>query len=58
MMGPTGGHLVGYLLAAALTGALAERGWDGRVAATAAAVMRGNEDIYVFGLAWLGHVMA
>jgi biotin transport system substrate-specific component len=57
MMGPTGGYLAGYVLAAALTGALAERGWDRRFASTAAAMVLGNLVIYLFGLAWLGQVV-
>jgi len=54
MMGPTGGYLLGYLLAAALCGWLAERGWDRNVATTALAMLLGNIVIYVPGLLWLG----
>ncbi|MBI5960004.1 MAG: biotin transporter BioY [Chloroflexi bacterium] len=53
MTGPTGGYLIGFVLAAALTGALAERGWDRRVWTTALAMLLGNVAIYVCGVIWL-----
>ena len=52
--GPTGGYLIGFLLAAAVCGWLAQRGWDRSVAKTAAAMLVGNIFIYVPGLLWLG----
>ncbi|RMD64244.1 MAG: biotin transporter BioY [Alphaproteobacteria bacterium] len=54
MFGPTGGYLVGFLLAAALCGWLAERGWDRSITRTAVAMLAGNIVIYVPGLLWLG----
>lgn len=51
--GPTGGYLVGFALAAALTGWLAERGMDRRPATTALAMLAGIVAIYVPGLIWL-----
>jgi biotin transport system substrate-specific component len=51
--GPTGGYLVGFVLAATVTGWLAERGWDRRPATTALAMLAGNVAIYVPGLIWL-----
>ena len=54
MFGPTGGYLLGFLLAAAACGWLAERGWDRRIVTTAAAMLIGNVIIYVPGLLWLG----
>jgi biotin transport system substrate-specific component len=54
MMGPTGGYLLGFLLAATLCGWLAERGWGRNVATTALAMLLGNIVIYVPGLLWLG----
>lgn len=53
MAGPTGGYLVGYVLATALLGALARRGWDRSVGLMALAMLLGNLVIYVPGLAWL-----
>ena len=57
MMGPTGGYLLGFLLAAAIVGALAERGFDRNILTTAIAMLAGNAVIYVFGLLWLGFVV-
>lgn len=57
MMGPTGGYLLGFLLAAIAVGWLAERGWDRSVLMTAAAMLIGNALIYVPGLAYLGAVL-
>jgi biotin transport system substrate-specific component len=53
LLGPTGGYLVGFVLAAYLVGLLAERGWDRRVGTTAAAMALGNVVIYAVGALWL-----
>jgi biotin transport system substrate-specific component len=53
LFGPTGGYLVGFILAAYLVGALSERGWDRRAATTVAAMTVGNLAIYACGLTWL-----
>lgn len=57
MMGPTGGYLLGYLIAATLTGWLAERGFDRSLPKAALALAIGNLAIYVPGLLWLGAVI-
>ena len=57
MMGPTGGYLLGYLLAATFTGWLAERGFDRSLPKAALALVAGNLLIYVPGLVWLGSVI-
>ena len=54
MVGPTGGYLLGYLMAALTTGWLAERGWDRNALTTAAAMLIGNVMIFAPGLLWLG----
>lgn len=54
MLGGTGGYLLGFLVAAAACGWLAERGWDRTAARTALAMVLGNALIYLFGLLWLG----
>jgi len=52
--GTTAGYLYGFVVAAALVGWLAERGWDRNVATTALAMLIGNVAIYLSGLLWLG----
>lgn len=52
-MGPTGGYLLGFIVAAAVTGWLAERRWDQRLSSAIAAMLTGNVIIYVAGLPWL-----
>ena len=51
--GPTGGYLVGFVAAAYLVGALAQRGWDRRSATTILMMVLGDVVLYTCGLAWL-----
>jgi len=51
--GPTGGFLVGFLAAAVLTGAVAERGWDRPLWRVLALMALGHAVIFAFGLGWL-----
>ena len=53
MMGPTGGYLVGFVLAAAALGSLAERGWDRSLARIAAAMILGHVILFIPGVLWL-----
>lgn len=53
MTGPTGGYLLGFVVAAFVVGVLAERGWDRRVYSAALALLVGNAVIYLLGLPWL-----
>ncbi len=53
VVGPSGGYIWGFVLAATLVGWLAERGWDRNVFLTAAALFLGNVVLYVPGLIWL-----
>jgi len=53
MMGPTGGFLVGFLLAAWLVGFLAERGFDRSLLASGAAMLLGHAVISLSGVVWL-----
>jgi biotin transport system substrate-specific component len=50
---PTGGYLVGMLVAAGLTGAAADRGWDRSYARSLAAVLVPSAVIYLLGASWL-----
>lgn len=54
LLGPTGGYLAGMMLAVAIVGATAQRGWDRHVVPSALAMLAGNAVIYLFGLTWLG----
>ncbi|MCC0043581.1 MAG: biotin transporter BioY [Brucellaceae bacterium] len=57
MAGPTGGYLIGFVLAAVTAGLLARRGWDrSPIKATIAALLAGAV-IYLPGLLWLGAVI-
>ena len=53
MAGPTGGFLIGFVIAAFITGTLAERGWDRNFVTTALAMLFGLAAIYALGLLWL-----
>ena len=54
MMGATGGYLLGFLVAAVVTGVLAERRWDRSLLGAAVAALLGLATIFACGLAWLG----
>lgn len=56
MLGPTGGYLVGFVLAVGFLGVLAHRGWDRSFVKTAVAMLMANILIYVPGLLWLGYL--
>jgi biotin transport system substrate-specific component len=53
MVGPTGGYLLGFLVAAVFLGWAAERGWDRTLVHTAAAMTAGTVVMFLFGIAWL-----
>ncbi len=53
VLGATGGYLLGFLLASALVGRLAELGWDRHVGGAVVAMLLGNVVIYVVGVPWL-----
>ena len=54
MAGPTGGYLAGFLVAAVVTGWLAERGLDRSRVGALVAMVTGMAVIYALGLLWLG----
>ena len=53
--GSTAGYLVGFVIAAAVVGALAERGQDRSVLTALPAVLFGTAVIYAAGATWLAH---
>jgi biotin transport system substrate-specific component len=53
VLGTNGGYLLGFVLAAALVGRLAELGWDRRIGGALGAMLLGNVVIYLIGLPWL-----
>jgi biotin transport system substrate-specific component len=53
LLGPTGGYVLGFVLAAGLVGYLAERGFDRSMPRMAVAMLLGAALIYVPGLLWL-----
>jgi biotin transport system substrate-specific component len=53
----SGGYLVGFVLAAALTGFLAERRWDRRLSSAIGLMLTGNVVIYLVALPWLAIVL-
>ena len=51
--GPTTGYLLAFPLAAALTGWLAERGWDRKPLTAGLAMLTGSLAIFALGAGWL-----
>ena len=49
----SGGFIIGFILAAALVGWLAQREWDRRVVGTLVSFLAGTVVIYAVGLPWL-----
>lgn len=54
--GPTAGYLVGFVIAAALVGALAQRGWDRNLPRLVIAMTLGHVALFITGVAWLAHL--
>ena len=53
LVGPTGGYLLAYPIAAFVTGYLAERGWDRRYVTSLASMLAGLTIIFAGGVSWL-----
>ena len=53
LAGPTGGYLLGFLAAAIVVGALADRGFCRTRLSTLAAFLAGTAIIFAMGVAWL-----
>jgi biotin transport system substrate-specific component len=54
LLGPTGGFLIAYPIAAFVTGLLAQRGFDRRYVGSVLSMAAGLTVIYASGLVWLG----
>jgi biotin transport system substrate-specific component len=57
LVGPTGGFLAGFLLAAAVIGSLVDAGMTRRWPGTLAAILVGIVTIYASGLLWLSQLI-
>ena len=56
LYGATGGYLVGFVLASAIVGRLAELGWDRNILGGIGAMLFGSLAIYAIGVPWLAFV--
>ena len=56
MLGPTGGYLVGYVIAAAMVGWFAERGFDRSFFKIGAVMLLAGTVLYIPGLLWLAYL--
>jgi biotin transport system substrate-specific component len=57
IFGASGGYLIGFILAGAIVGRLAELGWDRRLIGALGAMLIGNISIYLVGVPWLMAVL-
>lgn len=57
LMGPTGGYLIGFVFAAFLMGALAERGWDRKFRSGWPLFFIGHTVVFFFGVLWLAQMI-
>lgn len=53
LLGPTGGYVAGFVVAAGVTGWLADRGWSRPVLFSILAMLAGTAAIYALGASWL-----
>lgn len=53
LIGPTGGYLMGFVVAAWVTGFLAEHKWDRNYLLSALAMLIGHAIVFAAGMAWL-----
>jgi biotin transport system substrate-specific component len=58
LAGPTGGYILGFVIAAYAVGLLAERGYDKNAFKMFAAMLLGAALIYLPGVPWLAHWIA
>ena len=53
LWGARGGYLIGFIVAAAIVGRLAELGWDRNIVGAIGAMLIANAAIYLIGVPWL-----
>jgi biotin transport system substrate-specific component len=53
ILGPSGGYIIGFIFAAALTGWLAQRAWDHRIIGAFLSFTAGTVITFAIGLPWL-----
>jgi biotin transport system substrate-specific component len=53
ILGASGGYLVGFVVASAIVGRLAELGWDRNIFGAVGAMLLGSLAIYAVGVPWL-----
>jgi len=56
LVAATGGYLVGFVVASAIVGRLAELGWDRNLLGSVGAMVIGSVAIYAVGVPWLAYV--
>ena len=56
ILGATGGYLIGFIIAGAVVGRLAELGWDRHIGGAIGMMLIGSAIIYAIGLPWLAAV--
>jgi len=57
VLGASGGYIVGFVLASAIVGRLAELGWDRTIPGAVGAMLFGSLAIYAVGVPWLAYVV-
>jgi biotin transport system substrate-specific component len=55
VLGPSGGYIIGFVLASAIVGRLAELGWDRNLVGGIGAMLIGSAAIYAIGVPWLAY---
>jgi biotin transport system substrate-specific component len=56
ILGATGGYLIGFIVAGAIVGRLAELGWDRHIGGAIGMMLLGSVAIYAIALPWLSFV--
>ncbi len=54
---PTGGYLIGFLIAAVVVGYLCQRGWDRSIRSSLGAMLIGEIVIFAIGVPWLANAI-